>query len=248
MVLLKLTSPNRTNSHRFTESYDHLSLPGDNETNYECALVSASVWYSWYNISTAFNNHKFNYKNTLGVSKHVFLPDGLYTITQIISLIETGITSNGDAVSNIAIVPNYNTGRIEITLDNGYEIDFTYAELYGILGYDADTELAGDVKHISPHVADITRNVNDISINCSLVSSSYSNGYSSNVLYAFTPNKEPGMLLDVVPNQRVYSEINIKGGENINRISMFLTDNLGRDVDLNGEPVSYLLDIRPTHS
>ena len=99
--------------------------------------------------------------------------------------------------------------------------------------------------HEAPHLVDLTRGVSDISVNCSLVSSSYSNGKSANVLYSFTPNVAPHQLIEISPYERVYNTISQKGGDLISRIQMTIVDNLGRRVNLNNEPVSYLLHIRP---
>lgn len=132
---------------------------------------------------------------------------------------------------------------MSITLTGANTIDFSGGNLYQIFGYDSDTVLSAGVNE-SPRFVDLTRGVSDISIECSLVASSYSNGKTANVLYSFVPNVGQHKLIDITPTQRVYNRISERGGENISRIQMKVVDNLGRRVNLNNEAVSYLLHIR----
>lgn len=249
MVLLKLTSTKREKSHDFTIDIGNLVLQGNHNDAYEMALVNANIWYSFYNISTTYNNNVFKYiiDNTANypTEETVTIPDGLYSIETIIKIIGNGMVSNGHDKENIIIVANYNTGKIEITLSNAHSVVFHQGDnLFEILGFESSTYVSGDGKHISAHHGDITRGVSDISINCSLVNSSYSNGVSSDVLYSFVPDKSPQSLLVVSPNERVYSTINQHGGDTISKIRMYITDNLNRAIDLNKEPTSYLVHIR----
>lgn len=248
MVLIKLTSTSREKSHDFKQEFGNFVLPGDNEVRYEMALVSGNLWYSWYNISSTLNNNIFQYsivENGLDVSYQVIMQNGLYDMVQIKTLIQNGMNSTGHNADHIDIEPNYSTGRVEITLSNDYKVRFDHNLLYKILGFDSDSVLSSNGKHISPHNGDITNGVNDISINCDLVQSSYSNGNSSSVLYSFVPHSSPQSLLVIDPNERVYNEIIHTGGSQISSIRMFINDNEGRLVDLNNESVSYLVDIRP---
>ena len=249
MVLIKLSSPSRSNGHNFSTSFEDFTLIGDTEQKYEVALVSAAIWYSWYNISAELGNNVFSYKTgNTSPMKNITLKDGLYTITQLIALITDGITNEGDAVNNILIEPNYNTSGIDITVSNGYEVYFNNSQLYQILGFESTSFLpsltSGSIKYESPHLADITHGVNNISINCSLVNSSYENGRRGQVLYSFTPNTAPNMLMNIQPTTLLYNEITETGTAKINNIQMSISDDQGRVINLNGEPVSYLIDIR----
>lgn len=113
MVLLKLTSTLREQSDDFTIYFPHLQLGGDRDTEYEIALVSASMWYAWYNISAYYNNNQFNY-NDGSTDRTVTIPDGLYTLQQILDIIVAGIQGFGgsassqdaDDSSTITITPN----------------------------------------------------------------------------------------------------------------------------------------------
>ncbi len=64
MVLIKLSSPSRQNGHNFSTSFEDFTLIGDTEQRYEIALVSAAIWYSWYNVSAELGNDIFSYKTS----------------------------------------------------------------------------------------------------------------------------------------------------------------------------------------
>ena len=100
MVLLKITSENRANSHDFSINFQNLVLPGKQNDRYELALVSANIWYSWYNISTSYVNNTFYYNNGT-TDQTVLIPDGIYKISELIKTIEDGIVSNSDTKENI---------------------------------------------------------------------------------------------------------------------------------------------------
>ena len=243
MVLLKITSENRANSHDFSINFQNLVLPGQQNDRYELALVSANIWYSWYNISTSYVNNTFYYNNGT-VDQTVLIPNGIYKISELIKTIEDGIVSNGDTKTNIEIIANFNTGRIEISLLNKYTVNFTQGTLYEIVGFDNTSILNLNQKYISPHPGDINRGVTDISVNCNLVDSSYSNGESSQTLYSFSPNTSPYNLLTIQPSEKVYCQIHAHGGDAIPNMRIFITDNKNRIIDLNNEPTSFLFHLR----
>lgn len=106
--------------------------------NMEIALISASLYYSWFNISDDQKNRKFEYEyvNAAGNQKVIIeLDEGLYEIGDLnkalqYSFIQEGlylIDSNGDYVYYAEFIPNsvknsvdINTYPIPDTLPPGY--------------------------------------------------------------------------------------------------------------------------------
>jgi hypothetical protein len=84
--------------------------------------------------------------------------------------------------------------------------------------------------------------VDKIQVHCSLVDSSIVNGVRSDVIWTFASNTEPGCLIVEIPKERQYLLINRK--EFINSLEMSSTDQLGRIIDLNGDNVGYVLDLK----
>jgi len=69
--------------------------------NYRVALASASLYYSWENIRTAYNNNSFQYI-WQGTTFDVDIPDGSYSISQINSYLQSVMIANDHYLINAA--------------------------------------------------------------------------------------------------------------------------------------------------
>src|SRR5438309_2087383 len=79
----------------------------------------------------------------------------------------------------------------------------------------------------SKYKADITRGVDPILIDCSIVGGSNENSFESDVIYSFVPNVSPGSILDIQPFHPIYLPLK----ENIIRkIRMRITDQNDRPI------------------
>jgi hypothetical protein len=206
---------------------------------YEVALIKATVWYSWFNIASYYNNNSFKYFN--GTEwKDVEIPDGNYSLDELNKFIQRILIQNADDPDLICFIPNYSTLRLIISLKPSVQMNLKFGTLHEVLGYEKTivTESSEGSKTV-----DITRGVNSILIHCSLISSSYNNGVTSDILYSFLPDKPPGNLLDISPNTPIYLPINEIC--QIKSIRMRITDQQNRPVRLNGEHATYLLHFRP---
>lgn len=210
----------------------------DASDTYEIALMNASIWYSWYNINSS--NQIFRYYN--GTEwKTITIPPGAYNITDINTYIQK-IIARSDGERNkdsIAFIPNYNTIHSEVVLKNGYKIDFTVKNsLRAVLGFDSKIV---DSTSDSDSLVDITH-VNSVLVHCDLVSESYINGSLGDTIYSFSPDKPPGYLLSIQPNESKY--LPITRVSRIDRINIRITDQDGEEIDLNNEQTSISLHFR----
>ena len=246
MVLVKMDSSLTTEQGEdFEITFDNFEL--NKERTYEIALLKASIWYSYHNISSEFGNNQLRYRTSSSASwNNVNFDDGIYGVLDINTKLQSVMKTNGDfsVVSgvdnfNITISPNYQTLRVLVSVSGGYELDFTTSKLRELLGF---TSIVVSSTQQGANAADITRGVNSLVLKNSLVKNSYDNGASSNIIYSFVPNVSPGALMDITPNNPVYLDINETN--NITRIRFQLQDNQNRIVKLNGEHVFLLFDIR----
>lgn len=249
LVNIDSSITNVTETDNFIVEYNDPIDLGDR--NWEVALVSTNLWYSWYNISAEKNNNIIRYNNGV-TTETVVVPDGQYTINQLNAFFHDAMRDNGDYTAgstpdfdefNITLDVNYSTLRVKIIITGGYELDLTQGLLYKLLGGNqAVYDTSGDLEY----VANVNDSINNLIIHCSILDSgsSYSNSSRSDVLYTFVPSSEPGTNIEITPNTPVYIGINYTGST-IRELRMYITDNLGRRVNLNGEPVSYLLHFRP---
>jgi hypothetical protein len=217
-----------------------INIPG----NWSLALESLTLWYSYYNISVAANNQTFRYYNG-AIWKDVIVTPGLYTIEALNSFIQTAMANNGDYTVGppvsyfISILPNYNTFKTRVTISGGYQVDFTVGNLRLLLGFDskivtATEESAGNVN--------ITGGIERLQILCDIISGSYSGGSLSTVLYSFSVDVPPSSQIQISPNRLIFLPLTTTGY--LNRIRIRIVDQLGRRVDLNGEPVTASLILR----
>jgi hypothetical protein len=74
------------------------------------AVSEISMYYSWFNIATIYNNNSFTYTWTVGVITTIYtitIPDGLYEINDLNNLIQFECIKNLTYWTNIAATVNY---------------------------------------------------------------------------------------------------------------------------------------------
>jgi hypothetical protein len=94
---------------------------------------------------------------------------------------------------SINILPNYSTLKVDISLTNSFTIDFTQSQFSLLLGWNqAVCNFSGIQSGQSQ--ANINNNVNSLLIHCDIVSQSYINSDTSDVLYSFVAASYLGKL------------------------------------------------------
>jgi len=257
-MLIKLDSSLTTqDAHNFEVTYSNFEL--DRNTQYEAALVSSQFFYSFFNISSEFNNNNLRYQySTNGGTSYtnvdVNFDDGIYSISQIndklasvLALNSHTVTQSGIVKYPIVISPNFSTLRCDSIINNSlvagtiFKLDFTTSNsLRSLLGY---TSVVLSASGTGANFADITRGVTSLVIHSSIVKGSYENSSQSDVLFSSQPNAAPGGLIEFKPSERVYLPLSTQN--EISRIRMTLTDQQNRPVkinDVNG--ITYLLHLR----
>jgi len=218
---------------------------------YECALVSANVWNSIANVSaTEYNNARFTY--VVGaISYDIDIPEGTYSIVDLNAAIFQGLVDDGNegpaGLPSIELVPNFNTLKIEIVInDAAFTVDLSTSDFYKLLGFsDAQAAVPLATSTVGDNVANINNDINKLLITTTFLDNSgasYDGATTSNVLYSFVFSNPPGANEDITPAERLYIPMN--NAKQISYVQMQIKDNLNRDVDFRGEPVSYLLHLR----
>ena len=89
--------------------------------NNHIAVSSVSMYYSWFNISATLNNNKFYYTwyNAAGIISvggnpyfTVTVPDGLYEVSQLNSLLQFNMINNGTYLINTTFRCSRSTGLV----------------------------------------------------------------------------------------------------------------------------------------
>lgn len=252
-VLLNIDSNNLTQgvSHDFTVKFDNeMDLTGD----WDISLVNSNIWYSWTNISTEQQNSTIQYSPDSGVNWFtVTIPDGNYNIIDIDSIVKATQIANGHDVGGVAqfsIVPNYNTGKVQINIVSGsnFQVRFNGSLMYRLFGFSL-TQIGSEPFTVSTYgdnIADITDGRTKIMICTSFLENSlsmYDNSSHGTVLYSFSPDAPPGSLMKIEPNERVYINL-CPRGRRFDSIRMYLIDNLGNPVNVRGEVTSFMIHMK----
>jgi hypothetical protein len=249
--LLNLDSSNLQAGQNKTDDFivqftNELFLPG----NWEVALIKSNTWYSWYNISSSKNNNTLRYFNGTLYRPNIIIPNGQYTIEQLNDELHIIMKLNGDytlfgstEVYDINFIPNYATGKVRIEITNNYRLDLQLSDLNILLGFDKIEVLSTQE---GTKLANINDFINSLFIRTDILdpSVSYNNSFGSDILYTFIPDSIPGTNINVEPNLPIYLPIRTLSNYKVKSIRLYLTDNINRRVDLNGEPFSVLLHFK----
>lgn len=209
-------------------------------------LISLAAWENIPNIKSGVNDN-FTYINAASTSRSFTFTPGAYQLSDIYSYIQSQMTANGD-INTAANVANpyyisFNTflptSQVQITLSNGYQVDFRPAtSIASILGF-ANTLLSGNGVYGSTTLVDILPS-QSINVHCNIANGFYLNGSVSNVIYSFNNSTPRGYMIDERPNPTVKCICNTK---NISNINIWFTDEDNNVINFNGEQFTVRLNI-----
>ena len=151
------------------------------------ALSNLSIYYTWRNIKSSYNNNKFEISASTW-SDEFELPDASYSISDIKDYFEYILKKHSESVDNpsIKIYVNKIENRITFEVKNGYYLEHLTPETMKLL---ENTEIK------------ITKNKNGandphleivelVLTHCNLVNNNYQQNFQ--ILYTFVPNKPFG--------------------------------------------------------
>ena len=124
----KTSEPHRLKSNLI----DKLDLKNPNKN---MALASLSIYYTWKNVKSTYNNNKF--KISAPTWNDIFdLPDGLYNIPAIQNYIEYIIKKHETIAKTapILIYANKISNRIVFKIKTGYKLELLSKETMKLLG------------------------------------------------------------------------------------------------------------------
>ena len=124
------TENNKINeSNKFFYQFtDKLTLKNPNNKNIR--LVKLSIYYTWKNIISAYNNNQFKIS---APTRHddFYLPEGSYSISDIQDYFEFIIKKHKSSHANL---PNETKNRIVFKIKTGYKLELLSPETMKLLG------------------------------------------------------------------------------------------------------------------
>ena len=157
------------------------------------ALANLSIYYTWKNIKSEYNNNKF--KISAPTWNNTFdLPDGSYSFADIQDYFEFIIKKHKTLTENlpVQIYRNKMKNRIVFKIKTGYKLELLTPETMRLLrstkkGVDKDKDGKNAPKLESA----------EVSVHCNLVKNDYQ--HTPKVLFTFVPNKQFGQLINISP-------------------------------------------------
>ena len=177
-------------NHRFKlDLTDKLNLKNLNKN---MALANLSIYYTWKNIKSEYNNNKFQF-SAPAWNDTFDLPDGSYSIADIQDYFQFIIKKHETLTENppIQIYLNKIKNRTVFKIKTGYKLELLTLETMKILG---STKKDVDSDKNSENVPKL-ESVEVVLVHCNLVKNDYQ--HSSKVLLSFVPNKQFGPLLNI---------------------------------------------------
>ena len=192
------TKNSKTNeSYRFKYNLiDKLDLRNQNKN---MALANSSIYYTWKNVKSIYNNNKF--KISAPTWNETFdLPDGSYNIPAIQDYLEY-IIKEHETITNTApilIYANNVINRIVCKIKTGYKLELLSKETMKLLGSPKNIIDKDKNSESVPRL----ENVEVVLVHCNLVNNNYQQ--HSRVLFTFVPNKQYGQLISISPHSLVF--------------------------------------------
>ena len=187
------TENSKTNEqHKFKlDLTDKLNLKNPNKN---AALANLSIYYTWKNIKSEYNN---KLKISTPTWNDTFdLPDGSYSVSAIQDYSEFIIKKHKTLTENtpVQIYPNKIKNRIVFKIKTGYKLEMLTLETTKLLGStkkDIDKDKDGE---IVPKL----ESIEVVLVHCNLAKNDYQ--HRSKVLFTFFPNKQFGQLINISPH------------------------------------------------
>ena len=163
------------------------------------ALSNLSIYYTWRNIKSSYNNNKFKISAPTWNDKFE-LSDGSYSISDIQDYFEFVLKKHGWNIDepSVQIYVNKIKNRITFKIKKGYSLELLTPETMKLLGSTENKKTKDKNSENVPHL-EITEVV---LVHCNIVNNDYQQ--DSRVLYTFVPNKPFGSLLEISPTNHIF--------------------------------------------
>ena len=163
------------------------------------ALSNLSIYYTWKNIKSSYNNNKFKISAATWNEEFQLL-DGSYSMLDIQDYFEYILKKHSESVDNppIRIYVNRIENRITFKIKSGYYLELLTPETMKLLGR-AENKITKDKNGENVPRLEV---VELVLVHCNLVNNDYQQ--DSRILYAFVTNKTFGSLLEISPTNHVF--------------------------------------------
>ena len=209
----------------------------DPEYKHFLALYRLSMTYSWYNIRSSYNNNTLKYTHD-GTTWHtITFTDGMYSYSDINDYIHQYMAqkshhstdSKGAKVYSINLTFILSTYRVLISLDGDYQLDLRGTDFGDLIGFEKKLVTKTEYGTSLPN---ITKSIDSLNINTTAIKDSVVNGVNTNTIAVIpTDNLTRSFPFTFEPKRELYCPVS---SNTISEMRVYITDSLGKSVDLNG--------------
>ena len=163
------------------------------------ALSNLSIYYTWKNIKSSYNNNKFKISAPTWRGEFELL-DGSYSISDIQYYFEYILKKHSESVDNpsIRMYINKIENRITFKIKSGYYLELLTPDTMKLLGR-TESKITKDKNDENvPHLEVVEL----VLVHCNLVNNDYQQ--DSRILFTFVPNKSFGSLLEISLTNQVF--------------------------------------------
>ena len=163
------------------------------------ALSNLSIYYTWKNIKSSYNNNKFKI-SAPAWNEEFELPDGSYSISDIQDYFEYIFKKHSESVDNpsIRIYVNKTENRITFKIKNGYYLELLTPETMKLPG-SAENKIT---KNKNGESVPNLEGVELVLVHCNIVNNDYQQ--NSRILFTFVSIKAFGSLLEISLKNHVF--------------------------------------------
>ena len=219
-----MNTKNSKTSEPYRFKYDLIEKLDLKNPNKNMAFRSLSIYYTWKNVKSTYNNNKF--KISAPTWNETFdLPDESHNISEIQNYIKYIIKKHETIGENAPILIYANTinNTIVFKIKTGYKLELLSKETMKLLGSTKDIIDADKNSENIPRLG----NVEVVSVHCNLVNNSYQQ--HSRVLFTYVPNKQYGQLISISPHSLIFlKSMNTEFSE----IDIWFTDQNNNALDI----------------
>ena len=163
------------------------------------ALSSLSIYYTWKNVKSSYNNNKFKISAPKW-SEEFKLPDGSYFLSDIQDYFEYILKKHSENVDNTSITMYVNKleNRITFKIKSGYYLELVTPETKKLLG-STESKITKDKDGENvPHLEVVEL----VLVHCSVANIDYQEDLK--ILDTFVPNKTFGRFLEISPTNHIF--------------------------------------------
>ena len=199
------------------------------------ALSNLSIYYTWKNIKSSYNNNKFKISAPTW-SEEFKLPDGSYSISDIQDYFEYIFKKHSENVDNpsIRMYINKIENRITFKIKSEYYLELITPETMKLLGRTKSKINKDKNGENVPHLEVVEL----VLVHCSLVNNDYLQ--DSRILFTFVPNKLFGSLLEISPTNHDFLKI---FNSEFQEIKIWFTDQTSKPLELE-DKINIILIIK----